>query len=117
MDTNNRKNEVNIEKKKRSIAIEELHHKAIVNVSDLRTEIEQAKWDNTRRGVVIVALFVAFAIASWEVAPKPEKPSKKPKKPKEATGSDTISSRKQSSMNNVGVQTSSGSSTEEVNTE
>lgn len=79
-----------------------------------RTEIEQAKWDNTRRGVVIVALFVAFAIASWEVAPKPEKPSKKPKKPKEATGSDTISNRKQSGANNVGVQTSSGSSTDEV---
>ncbi len=55
MDMNNRKNEVNIEKKKRSIAIEvgashelstaialevtylqELHHKAIVHVSDLR---------------------------------------------------------------------------------
>jgi len=94
MDMNNRKNEVNIEKKKRSIAIEELHHKAIVHVSDVRTEIEQAKWDNTRRGVLIIGSFVIFAIASWEVAPKPEIPSKKPKKPKGISEPGPVSSQK-----------------------
>ncbi|KAF9519172.1 hypothetical protein BS47DRAFT_1288712 [Hydnum rufescens UP504] len=81
MDMNNRKNEVNSETKKSAIAIEELHHKATVMISDLRTDVEQAKWDNTRRGVAIIGLFVMFVIASLELAPKP---ASKPK-PRKAT--------------------------------
>ncbi|KAF8342065.1 uncharacterized protein EI90DRAFT_1300524 [Cantharellus anzutake] len=107
MDMDNRKNEVNIEKKKASIAIEELHHKAIVQVSDVRTEIEQAKWDNTRRGVLIIGSFVLFAMASWEVAPKPEKTVKKSNPPKDEGDANASLSHADKQSSDVGAQTSS----------
>ena len=37
----------------------------------LRTEIEQAKWDNTRRGVGMVSAFVLLTIILMEARPAP----------------------------------------------
>ena len=39
-----------------------------------RTEIEQAKWVNTSRGVLGVLSLVSLVIIGMELAPKPPKP-------------------------------------------
>ncbi|KAG8862638.1 hypothetical protein FRB96_001197 [Tulasnella sp. 330] len=45
------------------------------------TDIEQAKWNNTRRGVLIISILVAFVIFSMEVAPKKPPPPPPPPPP------------------------------------
>ncbi|CAE6362804.1 unnamed protein product [Rhizoctonia solani] len=74
MDINNRKNETRADAKVNEIAIEELNHRATIKISDLRTEIEQAKWVNVSRGVLGVLSLVSLVIATMELAPKPPKP-------------------------------------------
>jgi hypothetical protein len=51
MEMDNHRNESRADMKKAGIRMEDVLHRTIVTVSDIRTEIEQAKWDNTRRGV------------------------------------------------------------------
>ncbi|CAE6410587.1 unnamed protein product [Rhizoctonia solani] len=74
MDINNRKNETRADAKVNEITIEELNHRATIKISDLRTEIEQAKWVNVSRGVLGVLSLVSLVIATMELAPKPPKP-------------------------------------------
>ncbi|CAE6428639.1 unnamed protein product [Rhizoctonia solani] len=74
MDINNRKNETRADAKVNEISIEELNHRATIKISDLRTEIEQAKWVNVSRGVLGVLSLVSLVIATMELAPKPTKP-------------------------------------------
>ncbi|KAF8761444.1 hypothetical protein RHS01_01097 [Rhizoctonia solani] len=79
MDINNRKNETRADAKVNEIAIEqELNHRATIKISDLRTEIEQAKWVNVSRGVLGVLSLVSLVIATMELAPKPPKPVRSP---------------------------------------
>ncbi|KXN83692.1 hypothetical protein AN958_00833 [Leucoagaricus sp. SymC.cos] len=51
MELDSRKNEAKADLKQQDIAIEELLNKAIVNISDLRTDVEEIKWENMRRAV------------------------------------------------------------------
>ncbi|KAG6857368.1 hypothetical protein H0H87_005671 [Tephrocybe sp. NHM501043] len=53
MDVDSRKNETKSDHKQRDIAIElqEILNKVIVSVSDLRTDVEEIKWENMRRAV------------------------------------------------------------------
>ncbi|QRV91173.1 hypothetical protein RhiJN_19191 [Ceratobasidium sp. AG-Ba] len=74
MEINDRKNETRAEAKASEIAIEELNHRATIKISDLRTEIEQAKWVNISRGVLGVLGLVSLVIIGMELAPKPPKP-------------------------------------------
>ncbi|KAK7061659.1 hypothetical protein R3P38DRAFT_2830789 [Favolaschia claudopus] len=67
-----RKNEVKTDFKRHDIAIEEILNKAIVNVSDLRTDVEEIKWDNMRRAVVTLAAFVVVIILGMELRPRPK---------------------------------------------
>ena len=46
-----------------------------MSVSDLRTDVEEVKWDNMRRAVVTLFAFLAVIVASMELWPKPQKPS------------------------------------------
>lgn len=103
IDINNRKSESKAETKTSDINIESFHHRTIVQVGDLRTEIEQAKWDNTRRGVIIILTLVGVIIVSFELAPKkPPAPPPPPPAPivverplpsvREMEGEDTSSS-------------------------
>ncbi|KAG5716544.1 hypothetical protein E4T56_gene16348 [Termitomyces sp. T112] len=71
MDVNNRKNEAKSDHKQRDIDIEELLNKVIVSVSDLRTDVEEIKWENMRRAVLTLTGFVLFIIIMMEVRPKP----------------------------------------------
>ncbi|KAG9127722.1 hypothetical protein FRC07_010487 [Ceratobasidium sp. 392] len=74
MEINDRKNETRADAKASEIAIEELNHRATIKISDLRTEIEQAKWVNISRGVLGVLGLVSLVIIGMELAPKPPKP-------------------------------------------
>ncbi|KAI6003919.1 hypothetical protein EDD15DRAFT_1255734 [Pisolithus albus] len=51
MELDTRKNESKAELKQRSMAIEEVLNKSIVQLGDLRAKMEEVKWDNTRNAV------------------------------------------------------------------
>lgn len=51
MEMDNHRNESRADMKRVDIRMEDVLHRTIVTIGDIRTEIEQAKWDNTRRGV------------------------------------------------------------------
>ena len=69
----------------------ELLNKAIVNISDLRTSVEEIKWENMRKAVgkqyairsphlsqptpATLGAFVLFIIISMEFRPKPKPPA------------------------------------------
>ncbi|KAG9082448.1 hypothetical protein FRC06_005065 [Ceratobasidium sp. 370] len=74
MEINDHKNETRADAKASEIAIEELNHRATIKISDLRTEIEQAKWVNISRGVLGVLGLVSLVIVCMELAPKLPKP-------------------------------------------
>ncbi|KAF7433130.1 hypothetical protein PC9H_005079 [Pleurotus ostreatus] len=81
MELDTRKNEVKAEFKSQDIAIEELLNKAIVNVSDLRTDVEEIKWENMRKSVLALSAFLVVIIMSMELWPKPAKRSPEPQPP------------------------------------
>ncbi|CED84158.1 Protein of unknown function DUF1640 [Phaffia rhodozyma] len=60
----NRKADTRVEQKAYEIAIEELNNKFTISLGDLRTDIEQYKWDTTRKGIVGIAIFVLFIVGS-----------------------------------------------------
>ncbi|KAF8195972.1 hypothetical protein K438DRAFT_1826818 [Mycena galopus ATCC 62051] len=72
IELDSRKNEAKTEFTQQDIAIEELLNKAVVSVSDLRTDVEEIKWDNMRRAVVTLAAFVMVIIVSLELRPTPK---------------------------------------------
>ncbi|KAJ7068200.1 hypothetical protein C8F01DRAFT_1117263 [Mycena amicta] len=67
MEIDSRKNEAKSDLKQHDIAIEELLNKAVVAISDLRSDVEEVKWDNTRRAVVTLFAFLAVIITSMEL--------------------------------------------------
>ncbi|KAJ6539275.1 hypothetical protein B0H19DRAFT_1314630 [Mycena capillaripes] len=71
MELDSRKNEVRSEFKQQDISIEELMNKAVVNISDLRTDVEEIKWDNMRRAVVTLSSFLVVILISMELRPRP----------------------------------------------
>ncbi|KAJ6509886.1 hypothetical protein C8R47DRAFT_1034821 [Mycena vitilis] len=71
MELDSRKNEAKSEFKQHDIAIEELLNKAVVNISDLRTDVEEIKWDNMRRAVVTLSGFLVVIVLSMELRPRP----------------------------------------------
>jgi hypothetical protein len=51
MEMNNRKDDTRTEMKGFDMTIEEINNKFTISLGDLRTEIESAKWDATRRAI------------------------------------------------------------------
>jgi len=72
MDMNNRKSETRSDQKTFDISIEEINNKFTISLGDLRTEIEQAKWDATRRAIAIIAgvVFVVISVTTLTDANK-----------------------------------------------
>lgn len=77
MELDSRKNEAKADLKQQDITIEELLNKSIVDISDLRTVVEENKWENMRRAVFTLAGFVIVIVIGMEVRPKP-KPNPSP---------------------------------------
>jgi len=70
MELDSRKNESRADMKRQDIVIEELMNKAIVELGDLRTDMESVKWDNMRKSVVALSVFVFAILVTMELRPK-----------------------------------------------
>jgi len=75
MEVDSRKNEVKAEFQQQDIRIEESQNRAIVSISDLRSDIEEIKWENMRKAVATLSGFVVFIIILLEVLSKPRRPT------------------------------------------
>ncbi|KIY51578.1 hypothetical protein FISHEDRAFT_7127, partial [Fistulina hepatica ATCC 64428] len=70
MDLDSRKSEAKNELKQQDIAIEGLLNKSIISISDLRTKVEEIKWNNMRRTVSTLAVFAVVIVIGLELQPK-----------------------------------------------
>jgi len=75
MDVDNRKNEEKGASKKVDLEIEALLNKSLVTLYDLRSDVEEVKWDNMRKSVATLTAFVLVIVIAMELRPQPEKPS------------------------------------------
>lgn len=62
LDMGNRKTDQRSEMKQTSITIEEISNRATISIGDLKTEIESAKWEATRRAIAIIVVLVVFGV-------------------------------------------------------
>ncbi|KII94796.1 hypothetical protein PLICRDRAFT_97748 [Plicaturopsis crispa FD-325 SS-3] len=83
MELDSRKNEVRTDAKQQDIMIEELLNKAIVTIGDLRTDIEEVKWENMRKSVAALGAFLVVIVLSMELrqTPAPRTPPQYPPPP------------------------------------
>lgn len=83
MELDTRKNESKAELKQRSMVIEEVLSKSIVEIGDLRASMEEVKWDNTRNAVAALSGFVFLIVISMELYQfnKPPTPPPPPPSP------------------------------------
>jgi len=75
MDVDNRKNEEKGATKKVDLEIEALLNKSLVTLYDLRSDVEEVKWDNMRKSVATLTAFVLVIVVAMELRPQPQKPS------------------------------------------
>ncbi|KAF9263475.1 hypothetical protein L218DRAFT_864784 [Marasmius fiardii PR-910] len=75
MELDSSKNETKDEFKRQDIYVEDLLNRSIVDISDLRTELESVKWDNMRRAVLGLFAFASMIIVAVEMRPKPPPPT------------------------------------------
>jgi len=68
MELDSRKNETKNEVLRQDIVIEEMLNKWMINLGDLRTEVEEAKWDNMRKSVAALSFFLITILISMEFA-------------------------------------------------
>lgn len=81
MDLDDRKNEARNDMKKHDIMVEEVLNKSIVNLGDLRTEMEKVKWDNMRQAVVYLGFFAIFIVIGMEISGLSSRPKAPPAPP------------------------------------
>ncbi len=62
LDMGNRKTDTRSDMKQASIDIEEINNRATISIGDLKTEIESAKWEATRRAIGIIVVLVVFGV-------------------------------------------------------
>jgi len=74
MEVDNRKNETRTELKEQDIMIESVVNKSIVTLSELRTDIEEIKWENMRKSVLALSAFLVVIIFSLELRPRTPPP-------------------------------------------
>jgi hypothetical protein len=55
-----------------------LLNKSLVTLYDLRSDIEEVKWDNMRKSVATLTAFVLVIVVAMELRSQPEKPSTPP---------------------------------------
>lgn len=72
MDVDSRKNEARNESKRQDIAIEEVLNKSLVTLYDLRSDMEEVKWDNMRKSVAALSAFLVVIVLSMELRPRPK---------------------------------------------
>jgi len=81
MELDTRKNEARADLKQQDLLIEEVLNKSIVAISDLRTDVEEIKWENMRRSVLTLGAFLLVIVMSMELRPKAKPPTQQTKQP------------------------------------
>jgi len=83
MEVDSRKNEAKADLKQQDINIETLLNKAIIDISDMRTDVEEIKWDIMRKAVLTLTGFIVIIIITMEILPnpKPSQPAPTPTQP------------------------------------
>ncbi|KAI0069064.1 hypothetical protein BV25DRAFT_1818010 [Artomyces pyxidatus] len=74
MDVDSRKNEAKNDSKKLDIEIEEILNKSLVTLYELRSDMEEVKWDNMRKSVVALSAFLLVIVIFLELRPKAKPP-------------------------------------------
>ncbi|KAI0092798.1 hypothetical protein BDY19DRAFT_983366 [Irpex rosettiformis] len=80
MEVDNRKNESKNDMKQMDIEIEGVLNKSLVTLGELRTLMEEVKWDNMRKSVAALSAFLVLILIGMEVMSARNK-KKKPKPP------------------------------------
>ncbi|KAI9510464.1 hypothetical protein F5148DRAFT_949772, partial [Russula earlei] len=75
MDVDSRKNEEKGASKMVDLEIEALLNKSLVTLYDLRSDVEEVKWDNMRKSVATLTAFLLVIVIGMELGAQPEKPS------------------------------------------
>ncbi|OBZ76202.1 Uncharacterized protein C27B12.07 [Grifola frondosa] len=81
MEVDSRKNESKNDLKKLDIEIEELLNKSFVNLGELRTSIEESRWENMRKSVAALTGFLFLIVISMELFVSKPKKSANPSAP------------------------------------
>ncbi|KAI0829433.1 hypothetical protein BC628DRAFT_1408870 [Trametes gibbosa] len=81
MDVDSRKNEAKNDMKDIELQIEEVLSKALVTIGELKTQVEESRWEKMRAAVAALGLLTLVIIVSMEIYVV------KPKRPKPATTS------------------------------
>ncbi|KAF9649599.1 hypothetical protein BDM02DRAFT_3186102 [Thelephora ganbajun] len=66
MELGNRKNEAKNELKRQDIVIESMYNRTMGSSGDLKTEVEEAKWDNMRKSVAALSCFLVLILVGLE---------------------------------------------------
>ncbi|KAI0303116.1 hypothetical protein BC826DRAFT_983460 [Russula brevipes] len=74
MDVDNRKNEEKGASKKVDLEIEALLNKSLVTLYDMRSDVEEVKWDNMRKSVVALTAFLFVIVVGMELRSQPKNP-------------------------------------------
>ncbi|THH14986.1 hypothetical protein EW146_g5429 [Bondarzewia mesenterica] len=79
MDVGSRRNEAKNESKRQDIVVEEVLNKSLVTLYDLRSDMEEVKWDNMRKSIYTAAInpaalsaFLVVIVLSMELRPRPK---------------------------------------------
>lgn len=81
MELDSKKNESKNDLKQLDIRIEEVLNRSLIEIGDLRTDMEKMRWDNLRNSVVALSGFLLVIMVSMEILvskPKPAKASAPP---------------------------------------
>lgn len=84
MEVDNRKNEARTDLKKQALLIENVTSKAMIQLGDLRTEMERTRWTNMYRSILSLGAVGAMIVLFMEIT-KGSGPSEKPKSPSAST--------------------------------
>ncbi|EPT03569.1 hypothetical protein FOMPIDRAFT_1028444 [Fomitopsis schrenkii] len=79
LDVDTRRNEAKNDLKRFDIQVEEVLNKSLVTLYDLRSEVEDVRWNNMRNSVVALGGFLLLIMLAMEILVIKPAPAKKPK--------------------------------------
>jgi len=78
MDIESRKNEERGASKMVDIEIEALLNKSLVTLYDMRSDVEEVKWDNMRKSVATLSAFLLVIVFAMELRSQSKNPPTPP---------------------------------------
>ncbi|KZV75449.1 hypothetical protein PENSPDRAFT_545411, partial [Peniophora sp. CONT] len=78
MDLDSRKNEEKNDAKGRDIMMEEIMNKSLVTLYDMRSDMEEMRWENMRKSVAALTAFLIVIVLAMELRPRKKPPPPQP---------------------------------------